>query len=269
MSQRVFADHVGVKSYIISELEVSRYPRASEARLKKLAKFLGVEVAQLNPAAFNVIRGQKGGRWPKPQDSSQRTEETDEELALYDRPKVRGDCLTAAQRGDDAPDGVNCARPCPFVSCKHHLFVELNQRSSGMKLNFPEFDVWKLSSLDTEYLLSLEDSERRRMETENPGSSYPSCSLDVADCGGVTLEMVGVLLNVTRERARQLECHAKSTYRQGLVGISFSTLDDLDGPISVDQGNELQDLIESQTREIATENGIDTDSFSHSPDWNS
>jgi DNA-directed RNA polymerase sigma subunit (sigma70/sigma32) len=32
-----------------------------------------------------------------------------------------------------------------------------------------------------------------------------TCSLDVADRGGITLEEVGAILNLTRERIRQVE----------------------------------------------------------------
>ena len=46
---------------------------------------------------------------------------------------------------------------------------------------------------------------------------FPSCALDVADRGGVTLEEVGVIMNLTRERIRQLE--TKGTREdQGVVG---------------------------------------------------
>lgn len=35
-----------------------------------------------------------------------------------------------------------------------------------------------------------------------------SCALDIADSGGVRLEDVGALMNITRERARQIEVKA-------------------------------------------------------------
>lgn len=35
-----------------------------------------------------------------------------------------------------------------------------------------------------------------------------SCSLDVADRGGVTLEEVAPLMNITRERVRQIQAEA-------------------------------------------------------------
>jgi hypothetical protein len=91
-------------------------------------------------------------------------------LALYeqDRPRVRSDCEGG---------GINADRPCPWASCRHHLGFDLSQ--SG---NVREVDGWH--------------------------SGGPSCSLDVADQGGVTLEEVGELLGLTRERVRQVEVRA-------------------------------------------------------------
>jgi len=83
------------------------------------------------------------------------------------RPRVRAEC-------------ANGPRPCPFLSCKHHLYLDINPSTGSIKLNFPDTELWDLPE---------------------------TCALDVADRGGVTLEEVGTLLNLTRERIRQVETH--------------------------------------------------------------
>src|SRR5690606_40153075 len=50
----------------------------------------------------------------------------------YWKPKTRADCK-------DGP------RPCPFISCKHHLYVDVSPRTGAIKLNFPDLEVWELS----------------------------------------------------------------------------------------------------------------------------
>jgi hypothetical protein len=82
-----------------------------------------------------------------------------------ERPRARSEC-------SDAP------RPCPFVSCKHHLFLDVSARTGAIKLNFPDLEVWEMTE---------------------------TCALDVADRGGTTLEEVGAIMNLTRERIRQVE----------------------------------------------------------------
>jgi hypothetical protein len=72
-------------------------------------------------------------------------------------------------------------RPCPFVSCRYHLYLDVSRRTGSIKLNFPDLEVWELPV---------------------------SCALDVAEDGGATLEDVGAIMNVTRERIRQLEVTA-------------------------------------------------------------
>lgn len=84
------------------------------------------------------------------------------------RPRTRADCK-------DAP------RPCPFVSCVHHLYLDVSARTGSIKLNFPDLE---------------------------PDELTESCALDVADDGGATLERVGEIMNLTRERIRQLEVRA-------------------------------------------------------------
>jgi Sigma-70, region 4 len=86
----------------------------------------------------------------------------------YEKPKMRSECI----------DG---ARPCPFVSCKHHLYLDVSARTGAIKLNFPDLEVWEMTE---------------------------TCALDIADRGGTTLEEVGAIMNLTRERIRQVEVKA-------------------------------------------------------------
>jgi hypothetical protein len=81
-----------------------------------------------------------------------------------ERPKTRGDC-------------ARVPRPCPFVSCRHHLYIDIT--NVGMpRLNFPKLE---------------------------PHEMVESCSLDVADRGETKVEDVAALLNITREWVRQVE----------------------------------------------------------------
>lgn len=93
-----------------------------------------------------------------------------------ERPRTRGDCV-------DAP------RPCPWVSCRHHLYLDANDCGS-ITFNHPDTPIEELEE---------------------------TCALDVADKGGVILERVGELMNLTRERVRQIEAKAmRQAGRRGL-----------------------------------------------------
>src|SRR5262249_3741583 len=50
----------------------------------------------------------------------------------YYKPRARAECV-------DGP------RPCPYVSCQHHLFLDVAARTGAIKLNFPDLDVWEMS----------------------------------------------------------------------------------------------------------------------------
>jgi hypothetical protein len=90
-----------------------------------------------------------------------------------ERPRTRAECR-------DAP------RPCPWVACKHHLYLDINPRTGSIKLNFPELEPWELAH---------------------------TCALDVAENGALTLEEIGVITNLTRERVRQVEVRGLLTLR--------------------------------------------------------
>jgi Sigma-70, region 4 len=78
------------------------------------------------------------------------------------------------------------SRPCAFVGCRHNLYIDVTSRGS-LKLNFPDKDWDEIPQ---------------------------TCSLDVADDGEHTLEQIGDLMNVTRERARQLEARGLAAGRR-------------------------------------------------------
>ena len=58
-------------------------------------------------------------------------------------PDTRGGCLRArtamASPGERASKGDRGPRtgPCPFVSCRHHLYLDINPESGAIKVNFP------------------------------------------------------------------------------------------------------------------------------------
>lgn len=92
----------------------------------------------------------------------------------YRRPAERRDCAS----------GI---RPCPFVSCKHHLYLDVNPTTGSIKINFPDKEVWEMEQ---------------------------SCALDIAERGGITLEEVGSIMNLTRERIRQVEVNGLEKLQQ-------------------------------------------------------
>ena len=91
------------------------------------------------------------------------------------RPTTREEC-----RGE--------ARPCPWVACKHHLYLDINPETGSIKINFPDLEPWELKH---------------------------TCALDVAERGGITLEEVGEIMNLTRERIRQVEVRGLLKLKMG------------------------------------------------------
>jgi hypothetical protein len=83
----------------------------------------------------------------------------------YWRPTTRSEC-------------IDMERPCPFVSCKYHLYLDVHPVRGSIKVNFTDIEVWEMTE---------------------------TCALDIADRGGITLEEVGEIMNLTRERVRQVE----------------------------------------------------------------
>ena len=74
--------------------------------------------------------------------------------------------------------GLGDLFPCPFVSCKHHLYLDVNERTGSIKLNFPDREVDELPA---------------------------TCALRVAQHGRRTLDAVAEVMALTRQRLSQLE----------------------------------------------------------------
>lgn len=132
---------------------------------------------------------------------SHRAESEQVELHRADdrRPNAADDRLgegTRRSRPDDQPttstgvESLACGhdptyawrrcRPCAFVGCAHHLYIDITDVGS-LKINFPDLEPWELNH---------------------------SCSLDVTEGGELTLDIVGARMNLTRERIRQVETRA-------------------------------------------------------------
>jgi len=99
----------------------------------------------------------------------------------YRRPETRADCR----------EGI---RPCPFVACKHHLYLDVNPVTGSIKINFPDIEVWEMKE---------------------------TCALDIAERGGITLEDVGAIMNLTRERIRQVEMTGLDKLKQENITIDI------------------------------------------------
>lgn len=109
------------------------------------------------------------------------------------RPKTRGDC-------------VGGCRPCPWVTCEHHLHIDA---------------VTPLGTLKT--------------VGSDPTQMRESCSLDVADRGAHSLESIGAILGLTRERIRQVEQVAlgKMAKRAGVLA-PFAGQPEPEAPFKID-----------------------------------
>lgn len=92
------------------------------------------------------------------------------------RPQSRAEC-------------VGGPRPCPYVSCRHHLFLEVHPNGN----------------------IKLPHGKRE------PEELKPSCSLDVADGGKLTARGVALVLNLSHARIQQIEAVALDKVQHELM----------------------------------------------------
>jgi hypothetical protein len=95
-------------------------------------------------------------------------------------------------------DCDNAPRPCPYVACRHHLGIEIGPGGS-IQHTHGDLEAWDLPW---------------------------SCSLDLAEAEGLTLDQVAQAIGVTRERVRQIEVRAlaKAVKNAKRLGIDLAAL---------------------------------------------
>jgi hypothetical protein len=105
------------------------------------------------------------------------------ELLRADRPVTRGDCAGGQ-------------RPCPWVSCRHHLYLDV-ERGGSMTLHFPHLEAWEIPQTCS---LDVADAAVLRVRERDEGSVPRTDDHGAMSCGEV-----GRLMNLDRERVRQVE----------------------------------------------------------------
>jgi hypothetical protein len=91
------------------------------------------------------------------------------------RPKTRADC-------------ENLPRPCPFISCQFHLYLDVTTKGH-IRFNFPDLE---------------------------PHELVETCVLDVADMGQHADSDVADLMNMTRQGVLDVELLALSRLQRSL-----------------------------------------------------
>ena len=91
------------------------------------------------------------------------------------RPKTRGDCI-------EGP------RPCPWVSCPYHLFLNVSRTGRTLQVNRPDL-------VDPDGTPRLEEMA-------------DTCALDVAARGGEQQDFVAATMGLSRETTRLIEASA-------------------------------------------------------------
>lgn len=117
-----------------------------------------------------VLRGTNRGSFRyKPAEPVTRLVVLDPYPEGVDRPRTRGDC-------------ARVERPCPWVSCRHNLYLDVTGYGT-LRIGFPGKEPWEMDPRG-------------------------SCSLDVADRGEHSFGEIAEITGVSRERTRQLESKA-------------------------------------------------------------
>jgi len=137
------------------------------------------------------------------------------------RPKTRADCI-------DGP------RPCPWLGCRYHLGVEVEESRNARGIRFFVNEAGTRRSIgDRGVFVKLwyrgKTLPVSKMRIDRLVSAVMSrsqtCALDIAEQGGLTLAEVGSVLGVSRERVRQIESGGLRAIRSGARALKRMTED--------------------------------------------
>jgi hypothetical protein len=109
------------------------------------------------------------------------------------------------------------SNPCVHVRCKHNLLLDVSEDTGSYKVTWPH------------------------LASGHYGDEYDAlpqhtCALRVAEQGGMTLDEIGEMMNLTRERVRQIETKALLRLRD-LSELVKIVDDELDGAPSPGRGS--------------------------------
>lgn len=107
--------------------------------------------------------------------------------------------------------------PCWYLRCRYNLLLDVSPDTGSYKVTWPD----------------LTDGHYGDEYRELPAHT---CALHEASQGGMTLDEVGLMLNVTRERVRQIETKALHALRE-LDALVRAVHDLDDAPLAIDVRN--------------------------------
>jgi hypothetical protein len=135
-------------------------------------------------------------------------------LSIFTSPRHTPDPMLAIPRPMVRAECLHEARPCPWVSCRHHLLLEVAETNGGLdvrpttlRLNRPRIGgdqtMGRRSGLASSAANHLVEQWIDDAVEHLAGMRY-SCVLDIADeyPDGLTERSVGLLLGVTESAAR-------------------------------------------------------------------
>jgi hypothetical protein len=124
-------------------------------------------------------------------------------------PRTYGDCQERALG--------TASNPCVHLRCRHNLLLDLSEDTGSYKITWP-------------HLASGHYGDEYEQLPQH------TCALRVADEGGMTLDEIGLMMNLTRERVRQIETKALLRLRD-LSELVRVVDDELDGASAPGRGS--------------------------------